>query len=85
MKRHLAIYERAADGSCGAYVPDLAGCFTLGATREETARCVREAIAAQVKVPRERGEAIPKPSSVAADLIEVAVWGSWDFTQMAFP
>jgi predicted RNase H-like HicB family nuclease len=73
MKRYLAIYERAADGSWGAYVPDLPGCFTLGATREEAERYIREAIAAHVEVLRERGEPIPEPSSVAADLIEVAL------------
>jgi predicted RNase H-like HicB family nuclease len=73
MKRYLVIYERAADGGWGAYVPDLPGCFTLGDTREETQQHIREAVAAHIAVLNERGEPIPEPSSVGADLIEVAL------------
>lgn len=73
MKRFLVIYERAADGGWGAYVPDLPGCFTLGETRKEAERHIREAVAAHIALLRERGEAIPEPSSVGAELLEVSV------------
>jgi predicted RNase H-like HicB family nuclease len=71
MKKYLVIYEKAADGGWGAYVPDPPGCFTLGDTRRQTAKHIREAIAAHIALLRERGEPIPEPSSVAADLVPV--------------
>jgi predicted RNase H-like HicB family nuclease len=71
MRRYLVIYERAEDGGWGAYAPDLPGCFTLGETRSEAERHIREAITAHLGVLRERGEPIPEASSVAAEMIEV--------------
>ncbi|MGH7815324.1 MAG: type II toxin-antitoxin system HicB family antitoxin [Candidatus Binataceae bacterium] len=72
MKRYLVIYERAADGGWGAYVPDLPGCFTLGDTQAEAERHIREAVSAHLELLRARGDPIPEPSTVAADIIEVA-------------
>ena len=72
-KRYLVIYERAADGGWGAYVPDLPGCFTLADTREDAERYIREAIAAHLAFLGERGENIPEPSSVVADMVEVSI------------
>ena len=71
MTRFLVIYERAADGGWGAYVPDLPGCFTLGDTREATERHIRDAIAAHLGLLRERGQAIPEATSIAADIVEI--------------
>ena len=72
MRRYLVIFERAEDGGWGAYVPDLPGCFTLGDSREEAERLIREAVVAHLDLLRERGNAIPEPSSIAAEIIEVS-------------
>ena len=72
MRRYLVIYERAEDGGWGAYVPDLPGCFTLGDSREDAEHRIREAIAAHIDLLRDRGEAIPEASSIAAEMVEVA-------------
>jgi predicted RNase H-like HicB family nuclease len=72
-KRYLVVYERAADGGWGAYVPDLPGCFTLADTREEAEKLIREAMSAHIALLVERGEAPPERSSVGADLVEVPI------------
>lgn len=54
-----------------AYVPDLPGCITTGATREETLANMREAIELHLEGMREDGEPIPQPSATAA-VVEVA-------------
>jgi len=41
MKEYTVIYEQAA-GNYSAYVPDLPGCVTTGATLEETEANMRE-------------------------------------------
>ncbi len=71
MKQFLVIYERAADGGWGAYVPDLPGCFTLADTREEAERLIRDAINGHLALLRDRGEEIPEPTSIEAGLVEV--------------
>jgi predicted RNase H-like HicB family nuclease len=72
MRRYLVIYEQAADGGWGAYVPDLPGCFTLGETREDAATYIREAIASHLALLTERGETVPEPTSREAELIDIA-------------
>jgi hypothetical protein len=42
MRRYAVVYEKAAT-NWAAYVPDLSGCITTGATLEETKRNIREA------------------------------------------
>lgn len=42
--RYAVVIEQA-EGNYSAYVPDLPGCVTTGATLEETVRYMREAIA----------------------------------------
>ena len=69
--QYLVIYERAADGGWGAYVPDLPGCFTLGDTREAAASQIREAISGHLAMMRERGESIPEATSMGAEMIDV--------------
>ena len=70
MKAYLAVFERADDGTWGAYVPDLPGCTSGGATREEVARNVREAIEGHIDVLREFGEPVPEPVSLA-EMVEI--------------
>ncbi|MCL4740642.1 MAG: type II toxin-antitoxin system HicB family antitoxin [Phycisphaerales bacterium] len=43
MKKYAVIYEPAADGGNGAYVPDLPGCVAVGQTIEEARALIREA------------------------------------------
>lgn len=43
MRKYLIVYEKSKDGY-SAYVPDLAGCTSAGATREEVESNIIEAI-----------------------------------------
>jgi predicted RNase H-like HicB family nuclease len=69
--KYAVIYEKSSSGY-GAYVPDLPGCVAAGATVDETARLIREAIAMHLQGMREDGEAIPEPSTVT-DYVTVAI------------
>jgi len=59
--RYPVIYEKGPV-SWGASVPDLPGCFAVGATRDEVERLVREAIEAHIEGFRESGIPIPDPA-----------------------
>ena len=56
--KYLVVYEQG-DGNWSAYAPDLAGCIATGATLDETAATMREAIAFHMDGLREAGDAIP--------------------------
>jgi len=71
MKDYLAIIEPADDGTWSAYAPDLPGCTSYGATREEAARNVHDAIRGHIDALRETGQSVPEPSSVA-EIVHVA-------------
>jgi predicted RNase H-like HicB family nuclease len=60
--RYLIIIEQGLN-SYGAYVPDLPGCVAVGESREEAIELIRESIEMHLEDLRERGEAIPRPSS----------------------
>lgn len=62
MKRYAVVFEKAPD-NYAAYVPDLPGCVSTGATREEVERNIREAIAFHLEGMRLEGEPIPEPTS----------------------
>jgi predicted RNase H-like HicB family nuclease len=64
--KYVVIYERTATGY-SAYVPDLPGCVTTGGTLEETKANMREAISGHIEAMRLHGEAIPEPTTVAAE------------------
>ena len=59
-----AIVIEQAEGNYSAYVPDLPGCVTTGATLQETERNMQEAIAFHLDGLREDGLPIPMPSTV---------------------
>ncbi len=65
------IVIETAGGNYSAYVPDLPGCITTGATVEETVANMREAIELHLEGMRADGDAIPVPSTTAA-VVEVA-------------
>lgn len=60
--RYAIVIEKA-EGNYSAYVPDLPGCVSTGATVEETENAIREAIAFHLDGMREDGTPIPTPSS----------------------
>lgn len=68
--RYLVIIEKTGTGY-SAYSPDLDGCVTTGATREEVERNVREAIEFHLEGMREEGYPVPEPRSEST-YVEVA-------------
>jgi predicted RNase H-like HicB family nuclease len=64
--KYVVIFEKTGTGY-SAYVPDLPGCITTGSTIEETKANMREAIAGHIQVMRQHGEAIPEPTTIAAE------------------
>jgi predicted RNase H-like HicB family nuclease len=61
--RYAIVIERA-EGNYSAYVPDLPGCVSTGATVAETERNIREAIRFHLDGLREDGLPVPDPSAV---------------------
>jgi len=68
---YLVVIEGDGD-SWSAYVPDLPGCMSAGASREEVEQLIREAIALHIDSMREHGEPIPAPSARGAIVVKVA-------------
>jgi predicted RNase H-like HicB family nuclease len=67
--RYAVVVEQA-DRSFGAYVPDLPGCVAAAASREEVLALMREAIDLHLQALREKGEAVPAPTSTT-EYVEV--------------
>ena len=67
---YVVIIERG-ENSFGAYVPDLPGCVAAGETREEVIALIGEAIRLHLDDLRERGVAIPLPTSYT-EIVRVA-------------
>jgi predicted RNase H-like HicB family nuclease len=65
--RYAVLFERA-ETNWAAYVPDLPGCMTTGASLEETKANIRAAIEGHIATLREFGDPIPEPSSLAAEV-----------------
>ena len=68
--RYAIVIEKA-EGNYSAYVPDLPGCVSTGATVEETERSIREAIGFHLDGMREDGTPIP-PASSHVEYVEVS-------------
>ena len=71
MKRFAVVFEKAPN-NWSAYVPDLPGCVTTGATLDETRINIREAIELHLQSMAEVGEPIPDPAVVEFVELEVA-------------
>jgi len=71
MREYLVIYEEAADGGWGAYVPDLPGLGVVGDTVAEAEQLIREGIAIHIAGLLEDGLVVPVPHS-RASLVAVA-------------
>jgi predicted RNase H-like HicB family nuclease len=68
LSEYVVIYEQAEDGGWGAYLPDLPGVVSLGATREEAADRIEEALAAYVDELRSAGRPLPAPLHAAGTI-----------------
>ncbi|MEO8953221.1 MAG: type II toxin-antitoxin system HicB family antitoxin [Ktedonobacteraceae bacterium] len=64
MYRYLIIIEKG-EHNYSAYVPDLPGCITTGATYEEVQRNMHEAITLHLRGMVEDQEPIPVPQTMA--------------------
>src|SRR5437016_8598167 len=62
--RYAVVIEKTETGY-SAYVPDLPGCVSVGRTREEMDRNIREAIELYLDELREQGAPIPAPTTDA--------------------
>lgn len=63
--KYLVVIEPTSTGF-SAYSPDLPGCVSTGASREECERNMHEAIAFHLDGLRQEGESIPPPTTSAA-------------------
>lgn len=70
MYRFLIVVEKA-NGNYSAYSPDLPGCVSTGATREETEENMYKAIEMHIKGLLEDGLPIPEPQAIAAEYVVV--------------
>jgi predicted RNase H-like HicB family nuclease len=71
MTQYLVVIEQSTQGF-GAYVPDLPGCVTAGASQDEVLQLIREAIEMHIEAMLKDGEAVPAPASRAA-LVDIGV------------
>ena len=60
--RYAVVIEKTGAGY-SAYVPDLPGCVSVGATRAEMDRNIREAIELYLDELGEQGSPIPAPTT----------------------
>jgi predicted RNase H-like HicB family nuclease len=65
--RYAVIFEQAPN-NWAAYVPDLPGCITTGATLEDTERNIRQAIKGHLGTLLEFGEQAPAPTTIVRDV-----------------
>jgi predicted RNase H-like HicB family nuclease len=67
---YAVVIEEAGDGF-SAYVPDLPGCVSVGASVDETITNIRVAVGLHIASLREHGEEVPPPTS-RTTTVEVA-------------
>jgi predicted RNase H-like HicB family nuclease len=60
--KYLIVIEPTSTGF-SAYSPDLPGCVSTGATRDEVERNMQEAIELHLEGLREEGYPVPEPST----------------------
>lgn len=66
MTEYPIVLEREEDGRYSVYAPDLPGCVSWGATREEAIEHIREAIELWIESAHSDGETVPPPGSSVA-------------------
>jgi predicted RNase H-like HicB family nuclease len=65
VRSYLVVVEQTPGGFTG-YTPDLPGCVSTAASRDELERKMREAIEFHLEILRDVGQPMPTPRSVAA-------------------
>lgn len=63
--KYLVVIE-PTDTGFSAYSPDLPGCISTGATREEVERNMQEAIELHLEGLRQEGYPVPEPGTSSA-------------------
>lgn len=63
MTEYPIVLEREEDGRFSVSAPDLPGCLSWGATREEAIENIREAIELWIESAKSDGEPVPPPGS----------------------
>jgi predicted RNase H-like HicB family nuclease len=63
-KRYAVVVERASGNNWSAYVPDVPGCVSTGATAEETLHHIREALVFHLRGQLEDGLEAPEATTV---------------------
>ncbi len=71
MFKYPVIIEKA-NGNYSAYSPDLPGCVSTGATKEETLSRMRDAIQFHAEGLKKEGLEIPEPST-KVEYIEISI------------
>ena len=69
--RYAVVIEKSKR-NYGAYLPDVPGCISVGATVEETLANLREALAFHFEGMVEDGDPIPNPETLC-DYVDVAI------------
>ncbi len=64
---YAVVFEKAPD-NWAAYVPDLPGCISTGATLGEAEVNIRIAIGGHSRTLQDFGDPVPAPSSVAREI-----------------
>lgn len=64
MRQYIGLIHKADTSDYGVSFPDFPGVVTAGATRGETRRLAKQALALHVAGILEDGEAVPEPSSL---------------------
>jgi predicted RNase H-like HicB family nuclease len=72
MREYTVIYERAADGGWGAYVPDLPGLGVVGETLDVVEKLITEGIVIHIEGLLEDGLPIPEPTTLSAKIVVAA-------------
>jgi predicted RNase H-like HicB family nuclease len=67
--KYLVVFESTGTGR-SAYSPDLPGCVSTGATREEVEQNMQEAIELHIEGLYEEGYSVPEPST-SSSYVEV--------------
>jgi predicted RNase H-like HicB family nuclease len=68
VSEYVVIYEQDPDGGWGAYLPDLPGVVALGASREEVAVRIGEALSVYADDVRQSGDELPPPHHAAGTI-----------------
>jgi predicted RNase H-like HicB family nuclease len=71
LRRYGILIEKGPN-SYGISVPDLPGCFAVGATRREAIRLIRGAIRMHLDAMEQDGDPIPEPTAIC-EMVEVEI------------